>query len=78
LPLGDDHRQLLEVLPGREPTALDPVEFVPVLSQALQADGVAGLAFVGNVVGRAGETIDRLDRPAQAPRQQQRGNGKFS
>ena len=35
-----------------------------------------GIAFVGNVVGAAGETVDRLDRPAQMRRNEEGGNGK--
>jgi hypothetical protein len=51
LPLGDDCRQLLEGLPGGRLATLDAVEFVPVFSQTLQADGVGSVAFIGNVVG---------------------------
>jgi len=68
MPLPDDRRQLREVLPGRRFTALDAVEFLPILGEPLQAYRVAGIAFVGDVVGGARETIDRLDRPTQASR----------
>ena len=43
----------------------DAVQFLLVGGKAGQSFVRRRIAFVGNIVGTAGETIDCLDRPAQ-------------
>lgn len=45
--------------------------------QLAQALGVLGGAFIGDIVGGAGESIDIGHGAAQPPRQQQRSNGEI-
>ena len=77
LPGGDDFGKLGELRALWGVSGFNAVEFGAVCGESGQAFGVAGLAFVGNVVSGTGKAVDDLDRPAQAWRQQQRGNGKI-
>jgi hypothetical protein len=72
-PQAQEHRVL-----GRF-AALDGIEFGLVAGQQLAwRSAGAALAFVGEVVGVAGEPVDGRHRLAQARRQQDRGDGESS
>ena len=65
----------LEVKTGIPPGA-QALQFLAVARQCGQALGIAGIAFVGDVVGAARKAVDGTHRRAQPARQQQRSDGK--
>jgi hypothetical protein len=73
---GDDRAQAQEDRVLRRPAGFDGVEFRLVAGEQLAALRGAEAALVGEIVGAAGEPVDRRHRLAQARGQQERGDGK--
>ena len=74
--VADHLRQLCEHRVGGRLARGDPGEVALVDVQPREPDLGDRVAFVRDVVGRAGEAVDRLDRLAQPAREQDRGDGK--
>ena len=73
----DDRAQAQEDRIAGRRAAFDAVELLPISGESAQTFFGRKLALVGDVVGRAGEGIDRRDGRPQRSRQQARADGEI-